>query len=101
MNEAALAFAAHDTLIDFRVDAVAAAATDVGVASATGGADTETAVEELAVVPLPNSPYVFLPQHFVTFGHDLIRVFTIRCVILRIRIHERAVLICTDMKLFL
>jgi hypothetical protein len=63
VNEAALAFAAHDTLIDFRVEAVAAAATDVGVASATGGADTETAVARLVAVPSPNSPELFLPQH--------------------------------------
>ena len=64
MNEAALALAAHETLIDFRVDAVALAATEVGVASATGGADTETAVDELVVVSLPNAPLAFLPQHF-------------------------------------
>jgi hypothetical protein len=56
VNEAALALAAHDTLIDFKVEAVAVAATDVGAASATGGADTETAVNELLVVPLPNAP---------------------------------------------
>ena len=43
MKEEALALAAHETLIDFRVDAVAVATTDVGVASATGGADTAAA----------------------------------------------------------
>jgi hypothetical protein len=75
VNEAALAFTAHETLIDFRVEAVAAAATDVGVASATGGADTETAVEELAVVPLPNSPYVFLPQHFTVVSDSTAHVW--------------------------
>jgi len=43
VKEEALALAAHETLIDFRVDAVAVATTDVGVASATGGADTAAA----------------------------------------------------------
>jgi hypothetical protein len=56
VNDAALAFAAHDTLIDFKVDEVAVSVTEVGVASVLGGADTETAVEALVVVPLPNSP---------------------------------------------
>ena len=75
MNEAALAFAAHVTFIDFRVDAVAAAATDVGVESVTGGADTETAVEEFVVAPLPNSPYVFLPQHFTVVSDSTAHVW--------------------------
>jgi hypothetical protein len=64
VNDDALPFAAHETLIDFKVDEVAVAVTEVGVESVTGGADTETAVEEFVVAPLPNSPYVFLPQHF-------------------------------------
>jgi hypothetical protein len=63
VNEAALALAAHETLIDFSVDAVAVATTDVGVASATGGADTETAVARLVTEPSPSSPELFLPQH--------------------------------------
>jgi hypothetical protein len=63
VKEEALALAAHETLIDFRVDAVALATTDVGVARATGGADTETAVARLVAVPSPNSPELFLPQH--------------------------------------
>jgi len=63
VNDDALAFAAHDTLIDFKVDEVAVAETDVGVARATGGADTETAVARIVVVPSPNSPELFLPQH--------------------------------------
>jgi hypothetical protein len=75
VNEAALALAAHDTLIDFRVDAVAVATTDVGVESVTGGADTETAVEEFVVAPLPNSPYVFLPQHFTVVSDSTAHVW--------------------------
>jgi hypothetical protein len=75
VNEAALAFAAHDTLIDFRVEAVAAAATEVGVESVTGGADTETAVEEFVVAPLPSSPYVFLPQHFTVVSDSTAHVW--------------------------
>ena len=63
MNEAALTFAAHDTLTDFSVEDVAVAVTEVGAARATGGADTETAVARLVVVPSPNSPELFLPQH--------------------------------------
>jgi hypothetical protein len=63
VKEDALAFAAHETLIDLRVDAVAVATTDVGVASARGAADTETAVARLVAVPSPNSPELFLPQH--------------------------------------
>jgi hypothetical protein len=63
VNEAALTFVAHDTLTDFRVDDVAVAVTEVGVARATGGADTETAVARLVVVPSPISPELFLPQH--------------------------------------
>jgi hypothetical protein len=75
VKEDAFEFAAHDTLIDFRVDAVALAATEVGVDSVTGGADTETAVEELVVVPLPNSPYVFLPQHFTVVSDSTAHVW--------------------------
>jgi hypothetical protein len=63
VNDDAFPFAAHETLIDFKVDEVAVAVTEVGVASATGGADTETAVARLVVVPSPNSPELFLPQH--------------------------------------
>jgi hypothetical protein len=44
VNDDALAFAAHDTLIDFKVDEVAVAVTEVGVARATGGTDTVTAL---------------------------------------------------------
>jgi hypothetical protein len=75
VKEDAFAFAAHDTFIDFRVDAVAAATTDAGVESVTGGADTETAVEELVVAPLPNSPYVFLPQHFTVVSDSTAHVW--------------------------
>jgi len=75
VKDEALAFAAHDTLIDFRVDAVAVTATDVGVESVTGGADTETAVEEFVVAPLPNSPYVFLPQHFTVVSDSTAHVW--------------------------
>jgi hypothetical protein len=75
VKEEALAFAAHDTLIDFRVDAVAVTATEVGVESVAGGADTETVVEELVVVPLPNSPYVFLPQHFTVVSDSTAHVW--------------------------
>jgi hypothetical protein len=75
VKDEALAFAAHDTLIDFRVDAVAVTATEVGVDSVTGGADTESAVEELVVVPLPNSPYVFLPQHFTVVSDSTAHVW--------------------------
>jgi hypothetical protein len=75
VKDEALAFAAHDTLIDFRVDAVAVTATEVGVASVTGGADTETAVEEFVVAPLPNSPYVFLPQHFTVVSDSTAHVW--------------------------
>jgi len=56
VNEAALAFAAHATLIDFRVDEVAVDVTEAGVERVTGGADTETAVERAVVVPSPSSP---------------------------------------------
>ena len=63
MKVDALPFAAHDTLIDFRVEDVAEAVTEDGVARATGGADTETAVARLVAVPSPNSPELFLPQH--------------------------------------
>ena len=65
MKEDALAFAAHDTLIDFRVDAVAVATTDVGVASARGAADTETAEVVFEVEPLPSEPDWFRPQHLM------------------------------------
>jgi hypothetical protein len=75
VNEAALAFAAHDTFIDLKVDAVAVAATDDGVASATGGADTETAVDELVFVPLPNAPWAFLPQHFTVVSDSTAHVW--------------------------
>jgi hypothetical protein len=75
VNEAALTFVAHDTLTDFRVDDVAVAVTEDGAASVTGGADTETAVEELVVVPLPNSPYVFLPQHFTVVSDSTAHVW--------------------------
>jgi hypothetical protein len=53
--------APHDTSIDFETETVGAAATGVGMSRKAG---IETAVNELTVVPLPNSPYVFLPQHF-------------------------------------
>jgi hypothetical protein len=75
VNDDALAFAAHDTLIDFKVDEVAVAATEVGVASVTGGADTEIAVKALVVVPLPNSPYVFRPQHFTVVSDSTAHVW--------------------------
>ena len=65
MKEDALAFAAHDTLIDFRVDAVAVATTDVGVESARGAADTETAEVVFEVEPLPSEPDWFRPQHLM------------------------------------
>jgi hypothetical protein len=47
----ALATAAHDTSSDFAVEAVAVTATFVGVASVSGGAITETGVNESLVVP--------------------------------------------------
>jgi hypothetical protein len=53
--------APHDTSIDFKVEAVAAASIGFGMSRKAG---TETAVNELVVVPLPNAPYMFLPQHF-------------------------------------
>jgi hypothetical protein len=54
----------HETSSDLGVALVAVAATDVGEDNGTGGSKTETAVDELLVVPFPNAPYVFRPQHF-------------------------------------
>ena len=65
MNEAALAFAAHDTFIDFRVDAVAVAVTEVGVARAEAAADTVTALDVVFVVPSPSCPHLLSPQHLI------------------------------------
>jgi hypothetical protein len=45
--------APHDTSIDLEIEAVAAAKTGVGMSRKAG---TETAVNELVVVPLPNAP---------------------------------------------
>ena len=65
VNDEALAFAAHDTLIDFRVDAVAVAVTEVGVARAEAAADTVTALDVVFVVPSPNCPFRLSPQHLI------------------------------------
>ena len=44
VKEEAFAFAAHETLIDFRVDDVAVAVTEVGVTRADAAAETLTAL---------------------------------------------------------
>jgi hypothetical protein len=62
--EDAPVLASQETSIDFSVDAVAVAVTEVGVLSVVGGARTDTAATEFVVVLLPSAPYVFLPQHF-------------------------------------
>jgi hypothetical protein len=65
VNEAALTFAAHDTLTDFSVDDVAVAVTEVGAARAEAAADTVTAFEVVFVVPSPSCPHLLSPQHLI------------------------------------
>ena len=65
MYEDAPVLAAQETSIDFSVDAVAVAATEVGVLKVTGGAITDTAVAVLFVVPLPSCPERLSPQHLI------------------------------------
>ena len=71
-----MAFAAHETLIDFRVEAVAVATTDVGVESARGAADTETAEVVFEVEPLPSEPDWFRPQHLMVESVRTAQVWT-------------------------
>ena len=61
--EEAFDTAFQETSIDLAVALVADAATDVGEDKGSGGSKTETAVDELLVVPFPNAPYVLPPQH--------------------------------------
>ena len=51
--------------MDFAVAEVAAATTDPGVDSVTGGDATTTATFEFVLLPFPRAPYVFLPQHLM------------------------------------
>lgn len=71
MYESLLGSALQDTSIDFNVDEVAVATTDVGAPRAVGvGVVTNTAAGPVDSSPSPNWPSTSLPQHLMVVSSN-------------------------------